>query len=269
LHISVSQHSIKSFSAALLKKSFYVAFFNIFIYFKSPVNVLFRYIFEVGNYPQKFFINTPLGLQGIKAFSHHDLITIIECFGKLDYRASDDVSVVVDFGSNIGISALYFLTRNSNVKVLLYEPVLSNVERLKENLNGFEKRYELSKCAVGVEEGQFDFSCEGTGRYGGLIKRGAAQFSELSPDRVILVKVLSANRILNTVLDKYKSIDILKIDVEGYENKILKHLNTEVLCHIKRIYVETEENQDMPGFLSERYGGLIRYYRIKTSSISG
>ena len=56
----MSQHSIKSFSAALFEKSFYVAFLNIFIYFKSPLSVLVRYVFEVGNYPQKFSINTPL-----------------------------------------------------------------------------------------------------------------------------------------------------------------------------------------------------------------
>ena len=65
------------------------------------------------------------------AFSHHDLITIIECFGKLDYKAPKNLSVVIDFGSNIGISALYFLTRNEGVKVYLFEPVPRNVERLK------------------------------------------------------------------------------------------------------------------------------------------
>ena len=134
----MSQHSIKSFSAALFEKSFYLAFVNIFIYFKNPLTVLIRYVFEAGNYPRQFFIRTPLGLQGATAFSHHDLITLIECFGKLDYRASTDISVVVDFGSNIGISALYFLTRNPSMQVYLFEPVPSNIERLRENLKGYE-----------------------------------------------------------------------------------------------------------------------------------
>ena len=138
MHPTVSQHSIKSFSAALFKKSFYLAFVNIFIYFKNPFNVLIRYVFEVGNYPCQFFVRTPLGLQSPTAFSHHDLITLIECFGKLDYRISNNVSVVVDFGSNIGISALYFLTRNSSVQVYLFEPVPRNIERLRENLKGYE-----------------------------------------------------------------------------------------------------------------------------------
>ena len=130
----MSQHSIKSFSTALFKKSFYLAFFNIFIYFKSPLKILIRYVFEVGDYPRNIFVRTPLGLQRMVAFSHHDLITIIECFGKLAYKAPKNCSVVVDFGSNIGISALYFLTRNPSVKVYLFEPVPRNVERLRDNL---------------------------------------------------------------------------------------------------------------------------------------
>ena len=180
----MSQHSIKSFSAALFKKPFYLAFINIFILFKRPLDVLVRYVLEVGDYPKRFLIRTPLGLQSVTAFSHPDLITLIECFGKLDYRAPKNTSVVVDFGSNIGISALYFLTRNPDAKVYLFEPVPRNIERLKENLKGFENRYELKECAVGVEEGQLDFACDETGRHGGLIEGGAPYFAEWDPEKI-------------------------------------------------------------------------------------
>ena len=254
-------HSIKNFSAALLKKPFYLAFINIFIFFKSPLTVLIRYVFEVGTYPNQFCVRTPLGRQYITAFSHHDLITIIECFGKLDYKALKNVSVVVDFGSNIGISALYFLTRNSSIKVYLFEPVPRNIERLRKNLKGFENRYELKECAVGLKKGLLDFACEDTGRYGGLIKGGAACFSEWDPRQTIQVEVVSANQMLEEILLKHKSVDILKIDVEGYENKILSYLKAENLSHIERIYAETEDDQKIPGFFSERYSGLTRYYR--------
>ena len=257
----MSRHSIKSFSAALFKKSFYLAFINIFIYFKSPLEVLIRYVFEVGNYPKKIYIRTPLGVQGAIAFSHHDLITLIECFGKLDYRASEDISVVVDFGSNIGLSALYFLTRNQNVKVYLFEPVPRNIDRLKTNLIGFEKRYELKECAVGVEGGKFDFALDDTGRYGGLIKGGASHFSKWDPQKIVSVDVVSANECLVKILNLHKSVDILKIDVEGYENKILASLKTTILSRIDCIYIETADNQKIPGFSSRSNSGLTAYYR--------
>ncbi len=259
----MSQHSFKSFSEALFKKSFYLAFVNIFIYFKNPFEVLVRYVFEVGNYPCQFFIRTPLGLQDAKAFSHHDLITLIECFGKLDYKAPKDISVVVDFGSNIGISALYFLTRNPIIKVYLFEPVPRNVLRLRENLKGFEKRYELRELAVGVEEGQSDFSWEDTGRYGSLVKGKALAFSQLDSDKVIKVNVAPANRLLEEVLGKHDFVDIVKIDIEGYENRILGHLKTKVLSRIDRIYAETVDGQKIPGFFSKSSNGLTRYYRTQ------
>jgi len=258
----VSKHSLKSFSVALFKKPFYLAFINIFIFFKRPFEVLIRYVFEVGDYPKKFFIRTPLGLQCANTFSHHDLITLIECFGKLDYKAPEDISVVVDFGSNIGISALYFLTRNQSTKVYLFEPVPLNLERLRENLKGFENRYELREQAIGVEEGQLDFACDDTGRYGGLIKGGASYFSKWDPEKIILVKVVPVNQVLEEVLSQHDYVDILKIDVEGYENKILSQLKTAVLPSIRRIYVETEDGQKIPGFSSESNGGLTRYCRI-------
>jgi FkbM family methyltransferase len=258
----MSRHSVKSFSSALFKKPFYVAFFNIIRLFESPLEILIRYVFETGGYPAKFAVRTPLGLQKVSIFSHDDLITFVECFGKLDYVAPKDVSLVVDFGSNIGVSALYFLTRNPNVKVYLFEPVSRNVERLKENLKGFETRYEIKECAIGVKEGRADFASEETGRYGGLIEDGPFHLSQCPPERRIKVEVQSANKVLMDILSRQDSIDILKIDVEGFEAEILVHLEMEVLGRIGRIYAETTADQKVPGFLSERYGGVTRYYRV-------
>jgi FkbM family methyltransferase len=257
----MSRHSIKSFSFALFKKPFYVALFNVIRFFEGPLEILIRYVFETGSYPAKFAVRTPLGLQKVSVFSHDDLITFVECFGKLDYVAPKDVSLVVDFGSNIGISALYFLTRNPNVKVYLFEPFSRNVERLKENLKGFETRYEIKECAIGVKEGRADFASEETGRYGGLIEDGPSHLSQCPPERRIEVEVQSANKVLMDILSRQDSIDILKIDVEGFEAEILAHLEMDVLDQIDRIYAEMTTDQKVPGFLSERYGGVTRYYR--------
>ncbi len=257
----MSRHSIKSFSSALFKKPFYAAFFNIIRFFEGPLEILIRYVFETGSYPAKFAVKTPLGLQKVSVFSHDDLITVVECFGKLDYVATEGVSLVVDFGSNIGISALYFLTRNPNVKVYLFEPVPRNVERLKENLKGFETRYEIKEWAIGIEESRADFASEKTGRYGGLIKDGPSHLSQCPPERRIEVEVHSANKVLREILSQHDSVDILKIDVEGFEVEILSQLETEVLGRIGQIYAETTADQKVPGFLSERYGGVTRYYR--------
>ena len=257
----MSRHSIKSFSSALFKRPFYVAFFNIFRFFEGSLEILIRYVFETGSYPAKFVVKTPLGLQKVSVFSHHDLITFVECFGKMDYAAPEDVSLVVDFGSNIGISALYFLTRNPNVKVYLFEPVPRNVERLKKNLKGFEARYEIKEWAIGTKEGRANFASEKTGRYGGLIKGGPSYLSRYPSEMRVEVEVRSANKVLKEILSRHDSVDILKIDVEGVEVEILSQFETDILDRINRIYVEVATDQEVPGFLSERYGDVIRYYR--------
>ena len=76
------------------------------------------------------------------------------------------------------------------------------------------------------------------------------------------VKVLAVNQTIEKIIDWHGSVDLVKIDVEGYEDKILSHLKEKVLACIKRIYAETNSSQKLTGFSSKRYGGIIRYYRI-------
>ncbi len=95
----------------------------------------------------------------------------------------------------------------------------------------------------------------------GLVKGGAQCFAEWDPKQIIQVDVVPANQALEEIVSRHESIDIVKIDVEGYENKILSHFDTEVLSSVKRIYAETLDDQKISGFSSERYGGLTRYFR--------
>ena len=67
-------------------------------------------------------VNTPVGMYDMTLYSCHDILTVNEIFCRNDYPASQDLRVVVDIGSNIGISAAYFLTRNNQVRCYLFEP---------------------------------------------------------------------------------------------------------------------------------------------------
>ena len=237
---------------ALFNKPFYVAFINIFKYFDRPLNVLRRYVFGKGTYPDKRILTTPVGRHEVSLYSFHDMITLVECFGKLDYPAGDDISCVVDFGSNIGVSAGYFLTRNNNAKVYLYEPLQENIEKLKSNLEGFESRYELNGIAVGLENGTAEFGFEETGRYGGL---------QSDLPKTIQVQVRRAEELISEILEKEGHIDILKIDVEGLETAIIDSLSAESLKKIHRIYAETKYPGDLPGFKKEQYGEVVRFQK--------
>ncbi len=140
----------------------------------APLAVMFRYYLKVGNYPYTIGLYTPLGPVAITLYDWEDLVTVHEVFFREDYAIGRGVRTIVDFGSNIGVSAIYFLTRNPGVKVYAYEPVPRNKCRLERNLAPFAGRVELIDCAVGTEEGTVTFGIERSGRYGGILRQDEA-----------------------------------------------------------------------------------------------
>ena len=121
-------------------------------------------------------------------------------------------ATIVDFGSNIGISAAFFLSAAEKSFCYLFEPLPTNILRLRQNLAGFDPRYKLENVAVALNDGQENFGYEETGRYGGIGVRTGSY---------IRVPCLNAIRVLAEIINKHGSIDILKIDIEALESEIL------------------------------------------------
>ena len=192
-----------------------------------------RYFVGGGGYPYACRIRTPTGLVAPVAYTHHDIFTVHEIFGREDYKAGDDLRIAVDIGSNIGISALYMLTRNPESRCYLYEPVPRNVERLHRNLMSFRDRYTLQQVAVAASDQIVDFTIEPTGRYGGI---GATVGSEH-----IQVTCRSVAAVIAEVLDREGIIDILKIDTEGAEVATVGAIPADQLARIRTICFETRE----------------------------
>ncbi len=135
---------------------------------RVPLLVIWRYYFKRGRYPYTIGLRTRIGVTDLELYSREDLVTIYEVFFRKDYRLPRDARLVVDFGSNIGISAAYFLTRNGRLKVHAYEPVPANISRAKRNLGPFADRVEFVECALGTEAGRVSFGVETSGRYGAI-----------------------------------------------------------------------------------------------------
>ncbi len=191
-----------------------------------------RYFTGRGTYPCRCEVRTPQGVVAPTLYSHHDLLTVNEVFCRLDYAASETVGTVVDIGSNIGISALYFLTRNPHVRCHLFEPVPRNVERLRANLAGAEARYELTEAAVWDRAQRVRFGVEPTGRYGGI---------DVVRPESIEVPCLDVNDVLESVLERHAVIDVLKIDTEGAEIATVAAIRDELVTRVRTIYFETTE----------------------------
>jgi FkbM family methyltransferase len=188
-------------------------------------------------------------------FSRDDVLTLNEVFYREDYRAPNDIRAAVDFGANIGLSAVYFLTRNEFCRAYLFEPDPRNVERLRRNLAPFEGRYRLYEHAVADAEGEFDFGIEETGRYGGI----GVQTAE-----TIRVRGRDVNAVLDEVLEEADAVDVLKVDVEGLEARIVGAIRPDLLDRITTIYAEAGDGEPVPqsgAFIRHRRGQCVRLER--------
>jgi FkbM family methyltransferase len=228
--------------AAPFRRDHYRAVAGIYRTFEQPGQALRRYVLDDGAYPWAPTLRTPLGARQVTLYSSHDLRTVNEVFCRRDYGDGGS-KVVVDLGANIGISALFFLTRRVDATVYCYEPDPRNATRLRSNLERFANRYCLTEAAVSVSSGRAAFVQEQTGRYSGL-----AEFSTRTGIE-IEVECREIGKVLGEVLAIEDHIDLLKIDTEGNEAELVAAIPAEQLTLIREIYWETNEADGQIGHL--------------------
>jgi FkbM family methyltransferase len=195
-----------------------------------PLDFALRYFLGRGPYPASCPVRTPAGVIAPTVFTHHDVITVNEIFCRVDYRLPAGARTVVDIGSNIGISALYFLTRSPSVRCHLFEPDPRNVRRLRENLAAYGERFVLTEAAVADRAGRVSFGREPSGRYGGIDSETADE---------IEVDCLHIDDVLRDVLELEGRLDMLKIDTEGLENRTVEAISPDLLARVGVICFET------------------------------
>jgi FkbM family methyltransferase len=231
-NINVGNRSKAAVLRAPLQRGHYRALTGMVLRYPRFVENLRRFLTAKGEYPYACRVRTPTGVVAPMLYTSHDISTVNEVFCRQDYRAGRDLGVAVDIGANIGISGLYFLTRNHSSRVYLFEPDPKNTQRLARNLFGYEDRYVLEDVAVGLQDGQVSFGTEPTGRYG----RISQDYGE-----VINVWCRHINAVLADVLEREARIDVLKIDVEGLEPQVVAAVAPEHLARIGVIYYETDD----------------------------
>jgi len=237
---------------ALVSPRHYHAMLRLCASFDRPGRALWNYVTRSGSFPACYSIRTPIGLVSLRLYSVEDLMTLNEVFAREDYKATAEDKIIVDVGSNIGVSAGYFLSRSSDSFVYAYEPVPRNIARLRRNLIPFKNRYSVAEAAVGTEAGPVAFGIEDSGRYGGV---------GVDTGSLIEVECVRCNDILADVLAKHKNIDIFKADVEGYEEKILRGISPHLLRRIRKLYVEHtfRQNPIPESHYFRQYGNVAQF----------
>jgi len=130
---------------------------------------------------------------------------------------------IIDCGANIGISALYFKRRFPDSTVLTFEPDKENFKILSLNTNSFNLNHVvLNNKAVWIENTTLNFSSDNS------------MSSKIDDDESSTSSKVQAIRLYDLIV---RPIDLLKIDIEGAEFKVLMDIKSK-LNFIKNMFFE-------------------------------
>ncbi|ALA59055.1 FkbM family methyltransferase [Nitrospira moscoviensis] len=189
-----------------------------------PVRAIVEEVLSLGRYPRTVEVRTPTGRCEARLYSAADLSTLNLIFCREDYYTPEDADVVVDIGANIGLSALYWLTRNHGSVVYCYEPSPMSYERLVANLRQYGPRVVPHRLAVSDFSGTAELGLEESGVYSSL---------DLPAARRVECRVVHINDVLEAVLARHGRIDVLKIDSEGHELRTIMAIRPEFWARIR------------------------------------
>jgi FkbM family methyltransferase len=223
---------------------------------RQPIRVLLEEAFSFSSYPWSVAMKTPTGDVSFQIYSSADLSTANLVFCRQDYHCPRNARVVVDIGSNIGLSSLYWLTRNPGVRVSCYEPSPISYPRLTRNLAPYADRVTLQRVAVSDFRGLARFGMEPSGVNSSLDLTRATAVTD--------VQVWHINDVLEAVLSRDPHIDMLKLDNEGHEFRTLAAIAPEYWCRISYVNVGCHDNRlAVPSnYQRTQVGSAERYRRL-------
>jgi FkbM family methyltransferase len=167
-----------------------------------------------------------LGLE-ISFHNYPELIQLFEeIFVRQIYDKSPHATLIVDCGSNIGISVLYFKKRNPQCRIIAFEPEEDNFRLLQQNVRSNHLRnVTLNKVALADAKGEKFLVNPGSSTLNWMLSDVNDQINH----QPVVVRSLSE------YIDE--PIGLLKIDVEGAENLIIDDLIRSGKIHFVETFV--------------------------------
>lgn len=148
------------------------------------------------------------------------------------FTATSTSPLILDCGSNIGLSIIYFKKHYPDARIISFEPDKKIFQLLKENISQFgeQSNIELRNEAVWTDNAVLSF--QSTGSMGGSIQKESS-----GKENIIQVEAVRLKDFLNT------KVDFLKIDIEGPEIEVLSDCSS-VLHNVENIFVEYHCNKN-------------------------
>lgn len=214
-----------------------------------------------------------IGLTGYFIYKRKDIYVSLDLHLDLKERIGLQPKVIFDVGANIGQTAKNFRAGFPKSKIYCFEPVSDTFRNLEKNLKN-DKNIELVNLALGDKE-EFVFSKIFDDKSSVLNSLNVVAMNKNEDARVEKINVMQGDSFCKR--NRIPEIDLLKIDTEGYEIKVINGF-TEMIKNnrIHAIFCEVgfnpENNRnsyfgDINSFLYDLGFSLYGIYEVRNSQI--
>jgi FkbM family methyltransferase len=171
---------------------------------------------------------------------------------------------LLDIGANIGYVSACFLAKVPESTAIAIEPQPDIVDLLHANLEQFGSRAQVVPVAISDRDGEGRLHIDPT-------NRGASRLISADNPRAAQVEVWSPQRLFSTL--RPAKIDLLKIDVEGHEESIIRGFEPFLAQHRPRLIIfedhGTRASPDAPiGLVFARTGYSVFGLHKKLTRLS-
>ncbi len=175
------------------------------------------------------------------------------------FKAQNDTPYIIDCGSYIGTSILFFKTQYPNSKILAFEPDNSNFELLNKNIKNWDlKNIEIQNAAIWIDNLGVNFIADGN-MASKIDESNNTDHNENQKTKSVRLKDLLTEK-----------IEFLKIDIEGAEYEVLLDCESK-LSFVENLFIEYHGNYNEMYKLNKILNILIennfKYY-IKEAGVT-
>jgi FkbM family methyltransferase len=176
---------------------------------------------------------------------------------------------ILDCGSNIGMSILFFKTLYPKAKIIGFEPEEATYALLEKNIaSNSLQGVQVHQVALGMEDATVSFFVDPEQQGSVLMSTNRARLLSTGCPSPAKKEILVRQTKLSTFVDR--EVDLLKLDVEGAEDAVLQDLvSTGTIAKIDQMLVEYHHHIDKDKDAFSSFLGQLEKsgfgYQISTS----
>jgi len=201
-----------------------------FTYLKISIKLRLQKIFNL-NIINENFLGVKVSFSNYYTF--YRLFNEIFVREEYSFRLKNSKPIIIDCGSNIGMSILYFKMKHPSSEVLGFEPHHETFLKLSHNIKSNFLSAQVEEAALSEKKGTINL-------FYPLIEKGSLG-NTTKKNMIRDKKQWNTQKVRAVKLSDYvnKPIDLLKIDIEGSETSVIKDLaSNNKLRFIEKILLE-------------------------------